>query len=177
MDIGFVSAIGLLQDLHTRWRQTLMIMLRRSTLMQNGVKARRMTMATSSIRCTCTCRGVHHDGSSCILCRASSGSEILGASAFSLCRTCRGCCGRVPRCGMRWMYFCGCCGLASKKCLLDFLTENSGGRESAASQRTDDDSCCFLRTTCSHSNTSTPALLPQMPPSRNLLPRLRVLQK
>ena len=53
-------------------------------------KARRMTMATSSIHCTCTCRGVHHDVSSCILRRASTGSGILGASTLSLCRTCRG---------------------------------------------------------------------------------------
>ena len=35
------------------------------------------------------------------------------------------------------MYFYGHCGLAPKKCLLEFLSENSGGRESAASQRTE----------------------------------------
>ena len=32
------------------------------------------------------------------------------------------------------MYFCGYCGLAPKKCLLEFLSENSGGKESATSQ-------------------------------------------
>ena len=41
------QAIGLLQDLHTRWRQTQMMRSRRSTLTQNGVKTRRMTTATS----------------------------------------------------------------------------------------------------------------------------------
>ena len=69
----------------------------------------------------------------------------------------------------------GYCGLALKKCLLEFLSENSGGRESAASQRTDDDSCCFLNDMFNQQRlTLAPALLPQLPPSRNLPPRLRV---
>ena len=59
--------------------------IRQHQLVQNAALApRRMTyIATSSIRCTCTCRGVHHDGSSCTLCRANTGNEILGASAFT----------------------------------------------------------------------------------------------
>ena len=52
----------------------------------NGVKTRRKTMATSSVRCTCTCRGVRCAGSSYNLRRASTGSGILGASAFNPCR-------------------------------------------------------------------------------------------
>ena len=64
---------------------------RRSTLTWDGVKTRRKTMATSSVRCTCTCRGVHCAGSSHNLRRASTGSGILVASAFNPCRYCRGC--------------------------------------------------------------------------------------
>ena len=46
-------------------------------------KARRMMMATSSIHCTCTCRGVHLAGSRYISRHTSTGSGILGASAFA----------------------------------------------------------------------------------------------
>ena len=50
--------------------------------MRNGVQTRRRLTVTSSIRCTCTCCGGHR-----ILRSTSTGSGILGASAFSLCRT------------------------------------------------------------------------------------------
>ena len=42
------------------------------------------------------------------------------------------------------MYFYGHCGLAPKKCLLEFPSENSGGRESAASQRIEHTGNSFL---------------------------------
>ena len=42
------------------------------------------------------------------------------------------------------MYFYGHCGLAPKKCLLEFLSENSVGRESAASQRIEHTGSSFL---------------------------------
>ena len=59
--------------------------------------------------------------------------------------------------------------------MLEFLSENSGDRESAALQRTVDDSCCFLNDMFNQQRlTLAPASLPQLPPSRNLPPRLRV---
>ena len=43
--------------------------------------------STGSVCCTCACRGKHRACTSSVLGRASTGTGLLGASAFSLCRT------------------------------------------------------------------------------------------
>ena len=129
--------------------------------------------STSSGCCTCACRGVHCASTSSILRCASTSCGIRGASACSLCCTCRdiNCWLRFSPCGahcLQVMTLASCAWhdqstvvdvvdsatcpytfvvivvLHRRSACSSFSLKNSGGRESAASQRTDDDFCCFL---------------------------------